>query len=122
MPEIRQGAPLDFTQPENCSANTPAKSPFATLRMPSGALFSSSTRPASSSSAPRSELVPQSTAIRRGTLAPSVAAGPLHHAGHERFAGADLRRQDELVGLVRLGDVARSAHHRRHAERLLEDA
>src|SRR5216117_1169201 len=111
MPDIRQGAPPGFIQSENCSANTPAKSPFGTLRMPRGALFSSSTRPASSSSAPRSELVPQSTAIRRGTLAPSIAAGPLHHAPHEVLAGPDLRSEDELVGLVRLGDVARSAHH-----------
>src|SRR5882724_9382334 len=122
MPEIRQGAPPDFTQSANCSANTPAKSPFGTLRMPSGALFSSSTRPASSSNAPRSELVPQSTAIRRGTLAPSVAAGPLHHAPHEVLAGPDLRGEDEFVGLVRLGNVARPTDHRRHAQRLLEDA
>ena len=68
MPEIRQSVPAGFIQSENCAANTPAKSPFGTLRMPSGALFSSSTWPASSSRAPRSELVPQSTAIRCGTL------------------------------------------------------
>src|SRR6185369_16430708 len=104
MPEIRQGAPLAFIHSENCPANTPAKSPFEALRMPSGALFSSSTWPASSSNAPRNALVPQSTAI--STLAPSVAAGPLHHARHEAFAGRDLRGQDEFVGLVRLGDVA----------------
>src|SRR5437868_7389307 len=121
MPEIRQGAPLALAQSENCPANTPAKSPFGTLRMPRGALFSSSTRPASSSSAPRSELVPQSTAIRRGTLAPSIPAGPLHHAPHEVLTGTDLAGKDVFIRLVRLGDVARSAHHGRHAERLLED-
>src|SRR6185312_4678460 len=121
MPEIRQRAPTSI-QLENCAANTPAKSPFGTLRMPSGALFSSSTLPALSSRAPRSELVPQSTAIRSATLAPSVAGAPLRHAAHEALAGCDLRGEDELVGLVRLGDVARPAHHGRHAERLLEDA
>src|SRR5262249_30325316 len=118
MPEIKHGAPLDFIQPENCPANAPAKSPFGTLRMPSGALFSSSTRPASSSNAPRSELVPQSTAMRCGTRAPSGATGPLLHASHEGFASADLRGQDELVGLMCLGDIAGATHHRRHTERL----
>ena len=60
--------------------------------MPSGALFSSSTPPASSRRAPRSELVPQSTAIRCGTACSrSVPAGPLHHAPHEALAGIDLR-------------------------------
>ena len=54
--------------------------------------------------------------------APSVPAGPLHHAPHEGLAGVDLRGEDELVGLVRLGDVARAADHGRHAERLAEDA
>src|SRR5437868_2825961 len=122
MPEIRQKVPASFIQRENSEANTPAKSPFSTFRMPSGALFSSITWPASSSSAPRSELVPQSTTIRCGTLARSAAAAPFHHALHEGFAGIDLRGEDELVGLVGLGDVAGAAHHRRHAQRLAEDA
>src|SRR5690348_9246834 len=105
MPEIRQRTP-SFIQSANCASNTPAKSPFDTLRMPSGALFSSSTLPAPSSRAPRSALVPQSTAIRSDTLAPSVAGAPLRHAAHETLAGGDLRGEDELVGLMSLGDVA----------------
>src|SRR3954466_5817866 len=113
MPEIRQSASAGFIQSENCEANTPAKSPSGTLTMPSGALFSSSTWPAWSSRAPRSELVPQSTAIRCGTLAPSGAAAPLRHALHEAFAGGDLRGEDELVRLVSLGDITGAAHHRR---------
>ena len=68
MPEIRQTLPAGFIQSENSEAKTPAKSPLGTLRMPKGALFSSSTRPASSRRAPRSELVPQSTAINGGTV------------------------------------------------------
>src|SRR4029079_11377496 len=105
----------------NSERKVVAKSPFGTLTMPSGALFSSSTWPASSSSAPRSALVPQSTAIRCGTLVPSGATGPLEHARHEALAGGDLRGEDELVGRVRLCDVARAADHGRHAERLAED-
>ncbi len=53
-------------QSENWDLKTAAKSPSGTLRMPSGALFSSSTPPCASSRAPRNDVVPQSTATSPG--------------------------------------------------------
>src|SRR5260221_12339114 len=118
MPDIRQRLPAGRIHSENWDLKTAAKSPPGTFRMPSGALFSSSTPPCPPSRAPRNVLVPQSTATKRI----SVPAGPLGHAVHETFAGFDLAHQEELVGLMRLGDVARTADDGRHAERLPEDA
>src|SRR5262245_4176805 len=110
MPEIRQRLPARFIHAPNCAANTPAKSPLGTLRMPSGALFSSSTWPLSSSRAPRSELVPQSTAIsgdiRSSRHPPGEVVGLESGAlRHERI----LRRDHLLQHFVWLsGNPART--------------